>query len=180
LEILRFMLAWAQQCRPPFDERLVREKCARAFKGVQSREMIELPLTDTGNAERMVLLSGDRFRWVLGGAAGGMFLAWDGRRWKPGSLETVKAIALDAARSLGLAAARLSGERDPARKKSVFTHAVRGESAKGIRDAVENVKILPDVQVERSRLDARPDLLNVENGISCGVRYLRFRHGTTG
>ena len=76
-EIERFMLAWAADCVPPFDETAVLEKVDRLFKAMD-QGLLDLPLTDVGNAERLVYLHGDRFRWAVDRKT---WLAWDGRRW---------------------------------------------------------------------------------------------------
>ncbi len=162
-EVLGYMLAWAAKCG--FEPDKIREKVARAFRGLGSKPLLDLPLTDVGNAERMILLSGDRFRWVPGGK--GEWLAWDGRRWAPGSTEPVIGIALDAARSLGIAAAKArQGEDMPEKRKlSLLSHAVRSEATQSILHAVKAATIPSlGVNVERKALDANPDLLNVANG----------------
>jgi putative DNA primase/helicase len=158
-EVLRFMLIWAADCTPPFPEATVHEKVERVFAGIESRVLLELPLTDAGNAERMVVLFGDRFRWVTDA---GEWLAWDSRRWAPGSLERVKGYALEAARMTQAAAVRLVG--DAKLKRRIIGHALSGESAGGISNAVHVAKVLPAVWVDGRTLDSRPDLLNVANG----------------
>src|SRR5262249_43973463 len=102
-EIERFMLASAASCEPPWGEAVVLEKADGLFKA-RDQGLLALPLTDVGNAERLVYLHGDRFRWAVERKT---WLAWDGRRWAEGSEDRVRALALDAIRQTQAAAVRL-------------------------------------------------------------------------
>src|SRR5262245_24895164 len=50
-------------------------------------DLIHLPYTDTGNAERLVRLYGNDIRFCIGM---GKWLAWDGRRWNSEDMRRVK------------------------------------------------------------------------------------------
>ncbi len=162
VEVLAFMLAWAEKCVPKFPEATVREKVARTFRDLADPRLLSLARSDAGNAERMGVLFGDRFRWLPYNKTGGEWFVWDGRRWAPQSKEAVKRLALDTARALGLAAIRLPSD-DPLRMK-LLAHALKSESAKGIDDAAKCAKLLDGVRITRKQLDADPELLNVANG----------------
>jgi putative DNA primase/helicase len=162
-EVLGFILAWARSCKPAYPESEAREKVERVFAKMQT-ELVDYPLTDAGNAERMVVLHGEHFRWVTDREE---WLAWDGRRWAPGSVEVVKGYALNAARITQAAAVLLDGESRPKgrpSKRKIIDHALYAESARGISNAVQVAKVLPAVWGEGRALDAEPDLLNVANG----------------
>jgi putative DNA primase/helicase len=122
------------------------------------RNLTNYQMTDSGNAERMVALYGREFRWVVDAKE---WIAWDGRRWAPGSVERVKVIALYTARMLYKAAADLPADD---KKRALMKHAEYSESAYGIEQAVKQAKTLPDVQVRRRDLDTNVDVLNVANG----------------
>src|SRR5436309_2556982 len=162
-EVLGFMLAWARGCDPEFPEADAREKVERAFTEMHT-SLVDLPLTDAGNAERMIALYGDRFRWATDREE---WLAWDGQRWARGSAEVVKGLALDVARLTQGGAIRLDTEARPkgqSTRRAVLKHTLYAESARGIANAVQVAKVLPSVWVEGRALDSRPDLLNVANG----------------
>jgi putative DNA primase/helicase len=161
-EIERFMLAWAASCEPPFPEEAVLEKIDRLFK-VMDQGLVDLPLTDAGNAERLVLLHGDRFRWAVDRKT---WLAWDGRRWAEGSEDRVRALALDAIRQTQAAAVRLDDHRarQGNAKRDILLHTIRSEDRRRIDNAVALARILPGVEIADKALDQHPMLLNVRNG----------------
>ena len=161
-EIERFMLAWAADCVPPFDETAVLEKVDRLFKAMD-QGLLDLPLTDVGNAERLVYLHGDRFRWAVDRKT---WLAWDGRRWAEGSEDRVRALALDAIRQTQAAGVRLDPNqpRPGNTKQDIVMHAIRSEDRRRIDAAVALAKILDGVAIQDKALDQQPMLLNVRNG----------------
>ena len=161
-EIERFMLVWAASCEPPFDESVVLEKVDRLFKAMD-QGLLDLPLTDVGNAERLVYLHGARFRWAVDRES---WLAWDGRRWAEGSEDRVRALALDAIRQTQAAGVRLDPNqpRQGNTKQDILMHAIRSEDRRRIDAAVSLARILDGVAIEDKALDQHPMLLNVLNG----------------
>src|SRR5262249_57021335 len=161
-EIERFMLTWAADCVPPFDEAIVLEKIDRLFKAMDGG-LLDLPLTDVGNAERLVYLHGDRFRWAVDRKT---WLAWDGRRWAEGSEDRVRALALDAIRQTQAAGVRLDPNqpRQGNTKQDILMHAIRSEDRRRIDAAVSLARILDGVAIEDKALDQYPMLLNALNG----------------
>ncbi len=119
----------------------------------------EKPLSEGGNAERMLRLYPDRFRWV---AEEKTWLAWDDRRWARDKMFEVQRLARETV--LALQQAALGLEADAARKK-VLGHALRADSAKGIDGMVKVVRYLSGVTVSAGTLDRDNDVLNVANGI---------------
>ncbi len=161
-EIERFMLTWAAACEPEFPEDAVQEKLDRLFKAMDTG-LLDLALTDAGNAERLVLLHGDRFRWAVDRKT---WLAWDGRRWAEGSEDRVRALALDAIRQTQAAAVRLDDHhaRQGNAKRDILLHALRSEDRRRIDNAVALARILLGVEIADKALDQHPMLLNVRNG----------------
>jgi len=161
-EIEKFMLAWAADCVPPFDESVVLEKIDRLFKAMDT-DLLDLPLTDVGNAERLVLLHGDRFRWGMDRKT---WLAWDGRRWAEGSEDRVRALALDAIRQTQAAGVRLDSNvtRQGNSRADIVSHAIRSEDRRRIDNAVALARILPGVVIQDEVLDQHPMLLNTLTG----------------
>jgi putative DNA primase/helicase len=167
-EVTQFLLQWAEkslddQTPPqPFPAEIVLEKIER-LSNAMAYGLVDLPLTDAGNAERLVLLHGDRFRWAVDRKT---WLAWDGRRWAPGSDDRVRALALAAIRQTQAAAVRLDADahRPGNTKKRIARHAVESEDRRGIDNAVALAKILDGVAIKDDVLDTRPMLLNVQNG----------------
>ncbi len=163
-EVLAFMFAWAEQCHPPFPEETICEKVERLFEKYSSHELLRYPLTDAGNAERTVALHVDRFRWLTDTED---WLAWDGRRWAPGSADQVRRYALDAARQVQASAVRLDADKRedgvPSKKKAML-HGLESESARAVNAAVTLARLSPDIQATSADFDQAPDLLNCANG----------------
>lgn len=115
------------------------------------------PLTDSGNAERLVAMYGAELRYV--GGIG--WLVWDGRRWKPDTTGELMRRAKLTARTVYHDAA---GCDDDNERKHVVRWAQQSESEPR-RKAMVNLAAseLPVVQAA-DRLDAQPWLLTVRNG----------------
>jgi putative DNA primase/helicase len=118
----------------------------------------EKPLSEGGDAERMVLLYGDRFRWV---AEEKTWLAWDGERWARDKMFEVQRMARETL--LALQAAGLELPASDA-KKRVLGHALRADSAKGIDGMVKVARYVPGITVSAAILDTDPNVVNVGNG----------------
>jgi putative DNA primase/helicase len=115
------------------------------------------PLTDYGNAERIVREHGRDLRF----APGLGWLAWDGRRWKRDSDGEVIRRAKRTIRQLYAKAAEIGDSGERAR---VAKWAVACESQQRLAAAVKLAETELGVIVKPERLDAEPFLLNVENG----------------
>lgn len=115
------------------------------------------PLTETGNAERLLDKHGAELRWC--NALG--WLVWDGRRWARDERRQVYALAK-------LTVRRIYGEAeacdDDERRRAVVKWALKSETS-GAREAMLSlVKSESGVAVTIEELDADPWLLNVRNG----------------
>jgi putative DNA primase/helicase len=113
--------------------------------------------TDVGNARRLVLAHGHRFRYVNAWA---QWLVWDGRRFRRDAkgevVEAAKAVA-------GSLWARVPGADDVDRK-ALARWAAQSESAQRIEAMIKLARTEPGIAVEPDELDAHPWLLNVANG----------------
>lgn len=127
----------------------------------------ELHLTDVGNAKRLILAHGDRFRYV---AAWACWLVWDGRRWKRDAkgeiVEAAKAVAADLWADVATA--------DEGVRKALARWAGQSESANRIDAMVRLARTSPEIAVEPADLDADPWLFNVTNG-TINLRTGRLR-----
>ncbi|MDP9373602.1 MAG: phage/plasmid primase, P4 family, partial [Chloroflexota bacterium] len=116
------------------------------------------PLTDDGNARRLVARYGHLFRHC---PKWGKFLAWDGRRWRVDDTGAVMRLAKQTARALLREAADIP---DDAASRGLTRWAQTSQSRTRLEAMVELAKSEPGVPVEPDQLDADPWLLNVENG----------------
>lgn len=114
--------------------------------------------TETGNAERLVDLHGDRIRYV---PAWRRWLAWDGRRWQldTDSVRVVE-LAKDVPRTLLARLGDTSGEA----RDQLYRWATASEKASTLRNTVDLARSSPGVAIDHHALDAEPWVLNVANG----------------
>lgn len=123
--------------------------------------------TDQGNAERLVDTHRRDIRYVPGLG----WHAWDGRRWRPDDDGEVLRRAKSVTRDLY---AELAGIEDAIERKAAAKHAERSDSEPRLRAAVSLARSERKVIARSTDLDARPDLLNVQNGtIELGAGTLR-------
>lgn len=117
----------------------------------------ELPTTDYGNAQRLVVRHGHdlRFAKALG------WLVWDGRRWKPNDIGEVERRAKHTVRKLYAEADR---SEDKSKRKALAAWAAQCESAFRIRNMIELAWSEPGIAVTADQFDRHPYLLNVANG----------------
>jgi putative DNA primase/helicase len=121
--------------------------------------LLHEPLTDLGNARRLVAVYGPRLRHV---GSWRRWLAWDGRVWTEDTTGEVHRCAKSVARSLQLEALRF----DPGDQRKAYRKAAdRAESAAGIAAMLALAATEPEVAIRHEDLDADPWLLNVDNGI---------------
>ncbi|MGD0167098.1 MAG: phage/plasmid primase, P4 family [Gaiellaceae bacterium] len=120
-------------------------------------EKLEPPLTDYGNAERLVAAHGRDLRF----APGLGWLAWDGRRWKRDADGEVMRRAKLTIRKLFAKAAELEDSGERAR---VAKWAIACESQPRLVAAVKLAETELEVVADPDRLDADRFLLNVANG----------------
>jgi putative DNA primase/helicase len=115
------------------------------------------PLTDFGNAERLVGAHGHHIRHV---AAMGWFV-WDGRRWAPDDAGELQRRAKNTARALYHDAGNCD---DDAERKRILTWARASESEPRLRAMVNLAASERAVVARASEMDPDPYSLNVLNG----------------
>lgn len=115
------------------------------------------PLTDIGNAERLVDRHGDDLRFVpqLG------WLAWDGDRWKLDEDGEPMRRAQETARSIQHEA-DTAGDNDL--RKALRRHAAMSESRSRLEAALELATVDRRIVASPAALDADPWALNVSSG----------------
>ena len=118
----------------------------------------DLPLTDLGNAERLVIRAAGNIRFCH---PWGKWLVFDGRRWKPDDAASIHGYAKSMVRAILTEAAE---EPDDKARREIVSWQSTSESRSRIEAAIslaaseDGVPVLPD------HLDRDPWLLNVENG----------------
>jgi putative DNA primase/helicase len=115
------------------------------------------PLTNLGNAERLVAQHGGDCLFVPGMG----WHAWDGRRWRRDDDGAVLRRAKLSARSI-LGEAQLLD--DPDRRKAAIKWALTSETEPKLRAAVSLAESDLKVIAHADELDRQPYLLNVSNG----------------
>jgi putative DNA primase/helicase len=124
---------------------------------VHNPTVIDFPLTDFGNAERLVALHGANIRYVPGQG----WYAWDGRRWKRDTDGALMRFAKHTVRSLYAAAGKID---DPADRKRLIKWALDAESEARLRAAIRLAETERQVVVDAAQLNQDPLLFNAANG----------------
>lgn len=128
-------------------------------------KLLGAPMTDYGNAERVMELATDsdgstRLRWCR---ARQEWLHWDGKRWKWDETGAAEWTAKTTVRRLREMAWQLP-DGDP-RRRDLAEFALKSEAATKLRAMVDLFKSEPGVSVSMDSLDADDWCLNVQNGI---------------
>lgn len=126
-------------------------------KPISTQQLAELPLTDTGNAERLVARHGNDLRYsrALG------WLCWDGRRWKRDDTGEADRRAKHTVRELYKEAASLE---DADERKNLAVWAKSSESAQRRRNLLDMAKCEAPIVVIPDQLDQDDFLFNIKNG----------------
>jgi putative DNA primase/helicase len=123
-----------------------------------------LKRTDLGNSERFIMRHGADVLYCYAWSA---WLAWADARWERGDGGKVHRLAKATVRNIYQEAGEAEDEQE---RKALANHATRSEAEARIRAMLELAK--SEVPVSPDDLDARPWLLNVQNG----TIDLRSRH----
>ncbi|NBT26006.1 MAG: hypothetical protein EBT09_05535 [Actinobacteria bacterium] len=110
-----------------------------------------LPLTDLGNAERLVRAHGDDIRWVTDWKA---WIRWNGRYWERDTDGAVLRLTFDVVRDIVL-------EGDD---EAVAKFAIRSEALQRMSAAVELAKSLPGISIRSEVLNRNRDIIVVRDG----------------
>lgn len=127
----------------------------------ESREppdLIDYPLTDSGNGQRIVAMFGKNIRYCMEMKH---WLIWDARRWAVDQSNRMRQKANEMARLLYLQAVRLP---EGSRRKMIEKHALASESSRGITNALTEAERMEGIPVSAHSLDQYPDHLNFRNG----------------
>lgn len=119
---------------------------------------IHTPLTDLGNAERLVHRHGDALRYCTPLRA---WFIWDGIRWKRDEIQQVMTFATETVRAI-YREAEDADTKDQA--EDISKHASRSEGAARLSALVRLAEAQPRVAIRPDELDSDGWLLNVLNG----------------
>lgn len=117
------------------------------------------PLTDTGNAERLMHLHGDDLLYC---AVRGSWYAWDGTRFAVDDTQEIMRRAKDTARWMFYEETK--GVEDLKERADLASHALKSENTGKLKAMVENAQSDDRVAIRLSDLDADPWLFNCLNG----------------
>lgn len=147
------IVAAANACRPPFPVEGALEKVRRAYRFPASLH----PLTDSGNAERLIALFGDYIRYVPGVG----WMVWDDCRWNRDEADHVLGLTKDVARAIRTEADQIA---DDEQRRRTLKWAKLSES-RARREAMRSLAAVEQsVVVSTRELDRDHYLLNVRNG----------------
>lgn len=120
------------------------------------------PLTDLGNAERLIARHGLNLRYVH---AWRSWLLWDGMRWQRDATGAVMRLAAETIRELtNVASAERSPDMPSARRTALVKHAERSESRQRLEACLALAQNLPGVGISPDALDRDWWALNVATG----------------
>jgi putative DNA primase/helicase len=136
----------------------LRERTNRPDDEQADDKFLSLPLTDTGNAERLVMRYGSDIRYCHPHKT---WYVWTGRRWQEDRTGQVMDFMKSVARELYRAAWEIP---DPARKKEVALWAIRSESTDKKKAALASAQSEPGIPILPEQFDSDPFLLNCLNG----------------
>jgi putative DNA primase/helicase len=114
------------------------------------------PLSDMGNAERLVARHGGDLHYCYPWKS---WLIWDGKRWKPDETGQIMRLAKETVRSIKDEAASIE---DAKLKKKVLAHARSSEGRAKLESTI--ALALPELAIQPDDLDIQPWLLNLQNG----------------
>jgi putative DNA primase/helicase len=116
------------------------------------------PLTDLGNAERLVDQHGQDIRYC---GARGQWIIWDGQRWLPDGTGHVYHLAKRTVRAIALEA---NAVEEGTEFKRLVKWAEKSESESRLNAMVNIARTEKEVAVSPGDFDRYPYLLNVANG----------------
>lgn len=120
--------------------------------------LTSFPLTDMGNAERLVALYGGDIRYCF---AWKQWLVWNGIRWEVDNSGALRRLCKDMIRRWYKEAASLDDED---RRKEQVKHALRAESDQKIKAIMNLAQSEPGIAIQPDDLDKHIYLLTCNNG----------------
>jgi len=113
--------------------------------------------TDLGNAEKLVAMGGDNFRFCK---ELNSWLIWNGIHWAFDQDFQMERIAVETIRGMMSEAIEMGGDQQSA----LLTHSLKAETPARIKAMIELAKIQEGVPVRPDELDVDPGLINCLNG----------------
>ena len=144
------------RCDPPLPEAEVRS-IAASIASYDPAPPFE-NLTDTGNAHRLIRISGERIRYC---AVEKAWYVHDGRRWRRDEVLLIEDLVKEAHRTIYEEAARCN---DHDVRKAIVKWATRSESRASRRATVECARSEPRIAIHPEQFDVHGWLLNCPNG----------------
>jgi putative DNA primase/helicase len=148
-----------KRCRPPLSGEELRHIAGSAMRyepgGPRPRK--RHCLNDDGNADRLIDAYGERIRYC---DELGMWLIYDGRRWRRDRVREIEDLAAKALRGIGAEAAAVDG----AEHKELLRWGLRSGDVPRIRAAIARAASDERVRIRASELDADPWLLTCLSG----------------
>jgi hypothetical protein len=126
------------------------------------------PLTDLGNAKRLVRLHGKDLRHVH---AWNSWIIWKDGHWRRDDDGAAMRMAKETVEKMFTDAAAIN---DETRRTALRNHALRSQSAQRLTAMVKLAETEADVVLSATKLDADHHLLGVKNGI-VDLRRVEFR-----
>lgn len=117
-----------------------------------------LNLTEWGNAKRLVAAHGKRLRYCK---PLGLWLEWDGTRWRPDQTGAIWRWAKETVRALGHEAANTADDKH---RRAVLLWALKSEEKKVMGAMIELAWSEPGISIMPDELDREPWLLNTPTG----------------
>ena len=148
-----------QACQPPLEPEEVDKIVHNVYSRYASGATSFPPLTDYGNAERLVQAHGEDIRYCVKIKR---WLTWNGKLWEFDDRGKIIRNAKSTVRTIDLEAQALS---DHAARAAVYKHAKSSESIARIESMIGLAESEPGVVVMPNDLDADPMVINCENGL---------------
>lgn len=169
--LAKAMSGWDGECYTPKPKRGAKGKARPSSNGhpkptadraeehhASNGKRSEFPLTDLGNAERMIAKHGRNVRFCHPWKK---WLVWDGKRWSQDSTAKVNRLAKKAVRSMLVEAGNIDDDlrrKQLAEWEQTSEKRERMQAMVALASAEEGVPILPD------EMDADPWAFNCKNG----------------
>ena len=146
----------ATRCEPPLSEQEVRAVAASVASYAPADPFENL--TDTGNANRLIRLYGERIRYCATQKA---WYIYEGTHWRRDEVLLIEDLVKEAHRTIYEEAARC---QDADMRKACVKWATRSESRATRKATVENARSDPRVAIRPEQFDVDGWLLNCPNG----------------
>ncbi len=144
---------------------------AEVFTADRVRDIYNLPLTDTGNAEALAEIYGSQLRYDHRRLR---WLVWTGTRWEPENAGELKRLAIESIRRRQMIALEM---KDTEKRKEAVKWTLASENAQKLTNAAEIAKHLRPIADNGEHWDADGWLLGCTNGV-LDLRTGTLRPGT--